>query len=194
MSPGAYVVTVKPIESLLKAVTEFDSVRASGLVVRVVGGGTAAVEVALALAFRWRGLKNRRVSIVTATTLLEEFPGRVRALALAACRKDGVEVLEKSLVQAWNDMQRLGGTDASTWQWGKLHQSFFGHALANAADEASRARLNVGPMPKQGGSDTVNVSSFDPNNFRQVGGPSFRMVLDVGSWDNGRGESRAAHD
>ncbi len=96
------------------------------------------------------------------------------------------EVLEKSLVAAWNDMQRLGGTDASTWQWGKLHHSFFGHALANAADEATRTRLNVGPMPKHGGSDTVNVSSFDPNNFRQVAGPSFRMVLDVGNWDNSR--------
>lgn len=98
-SPGAYVVTVKPIEPLLKAMTEFDSVRASGLVVRVVGGGAAAVEVALALSFRWRSLKNRRVSIVTATTLLEGFPGRMRTLALAACRKDGVEVLENSPVE-----------------------------------------------------------------------------------------------
>ncbi|MEO8385961.1 MAG: penicillin acylase family protein, partial [Betaproteobacteria bacterium] len=78
------------------------------------------------------------------------------------------EVLEKSLSAAWNDMLRLGGTDATAWQWGKLHHSFFGHSLANAADEATRARLNVGPMPKQGGSDTVNISSFDPNNFRQV--------------------------
>ena len=99
MSAGAYVVTVKPIEPLLKAMTEFDSVRASGLIVRVVGGGAAAVEVALALAFRWRALKNRRVSIVTATTLLEAFPHRVRALALAACRNDGVEVLENSPVE-----------------------------------------------------------------------------------------------
>ena len=41
-------------------------------------------------------------------------------------------------------------------------------------------------MPKHGGSDTVNISSFDPNNFRQVAGPSFRMVLDVGNWDTSR--------
>ena len=98
-APGAYVVTVKPIEPLLAAITEFDSVRASGLIVRVVGGGAAALEVALALAFRWRGLKNRRVTIVTATRLLETFPGRVRALALRACRSDGVEVLENSPVE-----------------------------------------------------------------------------------------------
>ena len=73
--------------------------RASGLVVRVVGGGAAAVEVALALAFRWRSAKNRRVSIVTATRLLETFPRRVRTLALRACRRDGVEVLENSPVE-----------------------------------------------------------------------------------------------
>ena len=98
-APGAYVVTVKPIEPLLSAITEFDSVRASGLIVRVVGGGAAAVEVALALAFRWRGVKTRRVSIVTAELLMQGFPRRVRALALRACRRDGVEVLEKSPVE-----------------------------------------------------------------------------------------------
>ena len=98
-APGAYVVTVKPIEPLLAAITEFDSVRASGLIVRVVGGGAAALEVALALAYRWRGLKNRRVSIVTATRLLETFPRRVRTLALRACRRDGVEVLENNPVE-----------------------------------------------------------------------------------------------
>ena len=98
-APGAYVVTVKPIEPLLAAITEFDSVRASGLIVRVVGGGAAALEVALALAFRWQGVKNRRISIVTATRLLESFPRRVRTLALRACRRDGVEVLENSPVE-----------------------------------------------------------------------------------------------
>jgi len=60
------------------------------------------------------------------------------------------------------------------------------HPLANAADEVTRARLNVGPFPKQGGSDTVNVSSHDPATFRQIGGPSLRIVIDVGHWDNSR--------
>ena len=96
------------------------------------------------------------------------------------------EVLEKSLTLAWIDMQSLGGADPAQWQWGKLHHAFFPHPLANATDAAAQARLNVGPMPKQGGGDTVNLSAFDPNNFRQVAGPSFRMVLDVGDWDDSR--------
>ena len=96
------------------------------------------------------------------------------------------DVLEKSLALAWSDMQKLGGTDPASWQWGKLHHTVFPHPLANAADEATRMRLNIGPLPKQGGSDTVNLSGFDPNNFRHYAGPSFRVVLDVGDWDNSR--------
>ena len=96
------------------------------------------------------------------------------------------EVLESSLALAWSDMLRLGGANPANWQWGKLHHTTFPHPLANAADEATKLRLNVGPMPKQGGSDTVNLSGYDPNSFRQVAGPTFRVVIDVGGWDNSR--------
>ncbi|MDP2004850.1 MAG: penicillin acylase family protein [Rubrivivax sp.] len=95
-------------------------------------------------------------------------------------------VLERSLARAWADMQQLGGPDPTRWQWSRLHHSHFPHPLANATDAAVQSRLNVGPMPKQGGSDSVNLSSYDPGNFRQFAGPSFRMVLDVGAWDNSR--------
>jgi penicillin amidase len=60
------------------------------------------------------------------------------------------------------------------------------HPLAAATDEATRARLNVGPLPKQGNSDTVNASAYDPASFRQTGGATFRIVIDVGAWDNSR--------
>ncbi len=98
-SPGAYVVAVKPIEPLLVAIYEFEGVRSNALMVRVVGGGAAALEVALALAWRWRDSKNRRVSIVAATPIMQGFPPRVRRLALEACRKRGVQVLENAPVE-----------------------------------------------------------------------------------------------
>jgi penicillin amidase len=41
-------------------------------------------------------------------------------------------------------------------------------------------------MPKDGGAETVNLSSFNPRTFRQLAGPSLRIVLDVGQWDNSR--------
>ncbi|MDO9071653.1 MAG: penicillin acylase family protein [Rubrivivax sp.] len=102
----------------------------------------------------------------------------------AVRRRDAL--LARSLAAAWADMRRLAGADPARWRWDALHQAVFTHPLANAADAATRLRLNVGPLPKQGGSDTVNLSSYDPANFRQIGGPSFRMVLDVGAWDNSR--------
>jgi selenide,water dikinase len=98
-SPGAYVVAVKPIEPLLAAIHEFESVRSSALMVRVVGGGAAALEVALALAWRWRDSRNRRVSIVSAVQLMHGFPPRVRRLAIAACRRHAVEVIENAPVE-----------------------------------------------------------------------------------------------
>ena len=100
-------------------------------------------------------------------------------------RRDAV--LARSLAAAWADMRRLAGADPARWRWSALHHAFFAHPLAKAADgAATQAKLNVGPLPKQGGSDTVNLSSYDPANFRQTGGPSFRIVLDVGAWDNSR--------
>ncbi|MBL8309917.1 MAG: FAD-dependent oxidoreductase [Burkholderiales bacterium] len=98
-SSGAYVVAVKPIEPLLTAIAEFDSVRTSSLIVRVIGGGAAAVETALALAWRWRESSRRRVSLVCANTLLNRHPARARRLALAACRRLNVEVIEKAQVR-----------------------------------------------------------------------------------------------
>jgi selenide, water dikinase len=99
MSPGAYVVTVKPVEALLAAITEFESVRSASLMVRIVGNGAAALEVALALAFRWRESTNRRVAIVAATRLLVGYAPRVRSLALRACNKLGVAVIENKAVE-----------------------------------------------------------------------------------------------
>ena len=99
MSPGAYVVTVKPVDALLTAIAEFESVRAASLMVRIVGNGAAALEVALALAFRWRESSNRHVAIVAATRLLVGYPPRVRSLALRACKKLGVVVLENKAVE-----------------------------------------------------------------------------------------------
>ncbi len=95
-------------------------------------------------------------------------------------------IVESTLATAWSDLQQLAGPDPAAWRWDKLHHVLMPHPLANAADEATKARLNVGPFPKQGGTDTVNLSSYDPVNFRQAGGPSFRIVIDVGDWDNSR--------
>lgn len=98
-APGAYIVAAKPFDPLLNAITEFESVRTGALTVRVVGGGATAVEVALALAYRWRGATNRRIAIVSATPLLKGFPSRVRRAARHACKRLNVTLRENSPVQ-----------------------------------------------------------------------------------------------
>jgi selenide, water dikinase len=97
---GAYIVPVKPIEPLLSAITEREAIRSSSLTVHVIGGGAAAVEVALGLAYRWRESKEKKIGIVSATRLLEGFAPRVRTMALAQCKALGVVVSESKPVEA----------------------------------------------------------------------------------------------
>ena len=95
-------------------------------------------------------------------------------------------VLLTSLMMAWIDTEKLLGGDPKLWRWDKLQQGLFLHPFSTAVDEATRAKLNVGPFPKQGSSTTLSLSSYNPNNFLMGGGPSFRVVVDVGNWDNSR--------
>lgn len=102
----------------------------------------------------------------------------------AASKRD--RVMLDSLARAYADLERLQGPDPSGWKWGRLHTSYVVHTLGGYADPATRAKLNVGPMPRQGGAHTVNYSGYRPNDFIDLSGPSFRVVIDVGNWDNSR--------
>ncbi len=96
------------------------------------------------------------------------------------------QLLLTSLSEAYAELQKLQGSDASQWQWGKLHHNLMGHPLAAAVDDATRAKLNVGPMPTHGGAYSPNQSTYRSSDFQQTNGPSFRVVVDVGNWDNSR--------
>ena len=70
------------------------------------------------------------------------------------------------------------------WEWGKLHRAFFSHPLSSLVDEEIRDRLNIGPLPRGGSGDTVGNTGYRVEDFRQTGGSSWRVVVDVGSWDD----------
>lgn len=95
-------------------------------------------------------------------------------------------VLLESLKAAYQEMEKVQGVDSSQWKWGKLHFNLSEHPLSAIVDEATRAKINVGPIPKHGDGYTVNASGYNPKDFRQTGGPSARLVIDVGNWDNSR--------
>ena len=96
------------------------------------------------------------------------------------------QVLLASLTAAYAEMGKLQGSDSAQWQWGKLHHNLMEHPLAAAVDDATRAKLNVGPLPTHGGAYSPNQSTYRSSDFQQTNGPSFRVVVDVGNWDNSR--------
>jgi penicillin amidase len=99
---------------------------------------------------------------------------------------DRDHLLTATLAAAYVEMEKLEGPDPRAWQWGKLHHSLPEHPLLGAVDGDLRARLQPGPFPTPGGPYTPNASSYRLSDFQLTGGPSFRMVLDVGGWDNSR--------
>ncbi len=95
-------------------------------------------------------------------------------------------LLLTTLAAAYREMQTLQGTDSQQWKWEKLHHNLSEHPFSTLVDEAMRAKLNVGPIEKNGSGSTPNASSYRVSDFRQTGGPSARLVIDVGNWDNSR--------
>jgi len=95
-------------------------------------------------------------------------------------------LLLASLQSAYIEMEKLQGPDVSAWQWGKLLHSLPRHPLFEAANANLRAKLQPGPFPIGGGPFTPNLAGYRQTDFEQLGGPSFRIVVDVGDWDNSR--------
>jgi penicillin amidase len=89
-----------------------------------------------------------------------------------------------TLADACAETKALLGEDRALWQWGQLGTTLLEHALSPLADESQRAQMTVGPVPKAGDASVVGVAEYDVKTFKTVGGASFRMVLDVGNWDD----------
>ena len=93
------------------------------------------------------------------------------------------EILIESLRGAMNEVRQVLGPDISNWAWGKLHHAQFEHALAPLADDPTRAQMSVGRLAMGGSAFSPRAASYRASDFRVTSGASFRMVLDVGNWD-----------
>ena len=93
------------------------------------------------------------------------------------------EVLLDSLEAAIAETEDLLGADRSRWQWGSLHHSRLEHPLSSLLRAELGAEADVGPLPRGGSGETVGATRYRGTDFRQTGGASFRMVVDVGAWD-----------
>ncbi|MBL7852644.1 MAG: penicillin acylase family protein [Cyclobacteriaceae bacterium] len=92
------------------------------------------------------------------------------------------KLLLTSLEQTIADLKATLGNDTSAWVYGqeKLHHVRIKHPMSNAVDEATRAKLEVGPLPRGGYGATPGVTS---NSNNQSTGASFRIVADLSDWD-----------
>jgi penicillin amidase len=90
------------------------------------------------------------------------------------------QVLLTTLGTAVADCRKRYG-DAATWKWSGWHHGYFEHPLANVYPGKLR---DVGPLRQGGSSQTVMNSGYRMSDGRATLGAHFRMLVDVGEWDN----------
>jgi penicillin amidase len=90
--------------------------------------------------------------------------------------------LIKCLDEAVKDLTKKLGPDMKKWQYGQApyHHVLIKHPLSNAVDEATRKKLEAGPLPRGGYGSTPGMTTSNDN---QTSGASFRMVVDTKDWD-----------
>jgi penicillin G amidase len=89
-------------------------------------------------------------------------------------------ILLDSLNAAWNEAVSLLGPNPANWRWGTLHVADFKPALPIVGRDNER---RVGPLPIGGGGSSPNALNW-VGDFNLASGPSVRLVMDVGAWDN----------
>ena len=97
-------------------------------------------------------------------------------------------LLARSLDEAVAELTTKLGSDTNGWRLGqeRYHHALIRHALADAVNDAMRARLNVGPAPRGGDSYTVTATGTGDN---QTSGGSFKIIADTENWDNSIGQN-----
>jgi penicillin G amidase len=94
------------------------------------------------------------------------------------------EAIASTFAAAREELRSRLGDDPTRWSWDRLHRAESTHPFRRLlAGRVPDELLTTGPLPKAGGPQSVNMSSFG-SDFRQVFGATFRLVVDVGDWDN----------
>jgi len=91
-------------------------------------------------------------------------------------------LLDDTLAHAWAECTATLGADPAAWEWGALHRLALSHALAPVCPDI--AGFTPEPMKLGGNGSTTMLAAYRPMDFATIAGPSVRMVVDVGGWDN----------
>ncbi|HEY5825016.1 MAG TPA: penicillin acylase family protein [Cyclobacteriaceae bacterium] len=92
------------------------------------------------------------------------------------------QFLMTALQQVMDDLTKKLGPDMKKWQYGQPanHHVLIKHPMSNAVNEATRKKLEAGPLPRGGNSSTPGVTS---NTDNQTHGATFRIAVDLKDWD-----------
>jgi penicillin amidase len=95
-------------------------------------------------------------------------------------------LVAKSMDEAVAELTKRFGPDMQAWQYGQetFHHALIRHPLSNAVNAATRARLEVGPLPRGGDGMTVSATGNADN---QGSGGSLKIIADTEDWDNSVG-------
>jgi penicillin amidase len=118
-----------------------------------------------------------------AVTTYLQSPGPALGDDPAAARE---AVLRASLRAALDEIAARLGPDMTAWRWGDLHHARFVPPAAALAEPDLSERMSHGPTAIPGSAFTVCAATYRMDDFAATNGSSFRMVVDVGAWDNSR--------
>jgi len=92
------------------------------------------------------------------------------------------EILERALHAARKELARRLGPNSREWQWGRIHEIYFRHAL-DQRSSAARELLDLPPRTRPGDEFTVDATGVPADSWEQVEGASYRQIIDLGDWD-----------
>ena len=92
-------------------------------------------------------------------------------------------LLALSLDEAVAELTKRFGADPANWKYGQtgFHHALIRHPMSEAVNAETRAKLNVGPLPRGGDGMTINATG---NTDNQTAGGSFKIIIDTEDWDN----------
>lgn len=104
----------------------------------------------------------------------------LRLLEEAVRSEQGRALVSRTLGLAYLDLVRRLGPPGPAWHWGEHHFARLDHPLAHTQNPPAWAKGRRVARP--GSADTVDLTAYDGSG-RQYHGASFRIVVDVGAWD-----------
>jgi len=107
---------------------------------------------------------------------------RDNALFFDDVRTDTIEtkemIIQKSFLQAIDELKKTYGSEMKKWQWGSMHQVTFEHPFGKR--KPLDRVFNVGPFPVGGDEETINRGAYKLTEpYKLFAATSMRQIVDM---------------